>query len=240
VTLAEHEVHVWSASLDGQLGLYPYLATLLSHDERLRAARFRSPLHERRYVVGRGLLRVLLSRYVDRPARELIFAYNEFGKPSLDKEALAFNVSHTGGRMLMGVTPGFDIGVDVEAVRSEPVTDGVAEHFFSVREVKDLFDLPEGLRPSAFCTCWARKEAFIKGHGEGLSLPLQDFDVTLTPDVAPALLNTRFAVGEAREWTLHDVPSAADAAHAAALAVRAREVRIVERTAHFSPSEVNA
>jgi 4'-phosphopantetheinyl transferase len=239
VRLGDREVHVISTSLDGHLGLYAQLARLLSPDEAERAARFRFPLHERRYVVGRGLLRVVLSGYVACSPRDLVFRYNAFGKPYLDDVALAFNVSHAGGRMLIGVTPGFDVGVDIEAVRSEPLAEGVPEHFFSAREVEALFRLPESQRPSAFCTCWTRKEAFIKGHGEGLSLPLQDFDVTLTPGVPPRLLTTRFSADEAREWTLYDVRSSADASHAAALAVRARDACVIERGAHFSDNDID-
>ena len=73
------------------------------------------------------------------------------------------------------------MGVDVELAdrRVDPLR--IAGRFFSPGEVQTLRSLPEGSRARAFLTCWTRKEAFIKARGDGLSLPLDSFDVTLAP-----------------------------------------------------------
>ena len=54
----------------------------------------------------------------------------------------------------------------------------------------------------AFFDCWTRKEAFIKAKGFGLSLPLDQFDVSLLPDEPALLLETRWDKKERSRWSL--------------------------------------
>ncbi len=137
----------------------------------------------------------------------LRFSYGRFQKPALmpTREAptpeLQFNVSHAGGLVLIAVTRGCEVGVDIENVRELKDIDLIARRFFSVRENAALQQLPATHRPEAFFRCWTRKEAFIKASGEGLSRPLDSFDVAL--DGPAALL--RVDGDDASRWTLHDV-----------------------------------
>jgi 4'-phosphopantetheinyl transferase len=72
-------------------------------------------------------------------------------------------------------------------------------------------------RHEAFFRCWTRKEAYIKAKGEGLSLPLHQFDVSIEPAAKHALLATRPDQAEAAQWMLSDI--AITPGYAAALAV---------------------
>src|SRR6266851_5709472 len=47
-----------------------------------------------------------------------------------------------------------------------------ANRFFSPGEVLSLGSLPPQLQIEAFFNCWTRKEAYIKGLGQGLQVPL--------------------------------------------------------------------
>ncbi|MBV8820987.1 MAG: 4'-phosphopantetheinyl transferase superfamily protein, partial [Acidobacteriaceae bacterium] len=78
------------------------------------------------------------------------------------------------------VTLAREVGVDIERLR-EFKDDGIPERFFSKPEVIALRTLPEALQREAFFQCWTRKEAYVKAHGDGLSIPLDSFDVTLRP-----------------------------------------------------------
>jgi 4'-phosphopantetheinyl transferase len=77
--------------------------------------------------------------------------------------------------------------------------------------------LTDDERVDAFFRCWTRKEAYIKATGDGLSLPLSQFDVSLAPGDENALLATRPETSEAARWLLREVPSGSG--YAAAICV---------------------
>ena len=79
------EIHVWTLPLDPAPAEAAALAALLAPDEAARAARFRFERHRRRYAVGRGALRTLLGRYLDRPPRSVAFRYGPNDKPYVVK-----------------------------------------------------------------------------------------------------------------------------------------------------------
>ena len=118
--------------------------------------------------------------------------------------------------MLMAVTLGREVGVDVELINQEFATSEVAERFFSHREILSLRSRPSHFQTEAFFNCWTRKEAYIKARGEGLTLPLDQFDVSLDPSGA-CLLDNRIAPGEVSRWSLQELHPAP--AYCAAVAV---------------------
>ena len=219
-------VDVWFSSLDAQPTLLESLRTTLSRDEQERAARFHFARDRDRYIVGRGLLRSLLGERVQAKPSELRFDYSPYGKPRLrGHDAITFNVSHSANRAVFAIADGVPVGVDVEVLDSKPSDELVARQFFSALEVGEFLSLPLETRPRAFLTTWTRKEAYIKARGEGLSLPLQDFDVTLLPGVRPELRRTAWSETEPSEWLLYDI-SAACPGCIAALAVRAAAAEV--------------
>jgi 4'-phosphopantetheinyl transferase len=214
------EIHVWRTSLDMAASAFAKMRQILSPDERERADRFHFELDRRRAVIGRGYLRLLLGEILDLPANKLQFEYDEFGKPGLIPEQglpLQFNVSHSGDLILIAITMDRAVGVDVEKIRTDLDPDDIAARFFSANECKILASLAGPVRFKAFFTCWTRKEAYLKARGVGLSLPLDQFDVSFLPDEEPRLLATRHDPDEARQWRLQalDVPGDYAAALAA-------------------------
>src|SRR4051812_36492284 len=76
-------IRIWQAELDRPDRQTEALANLLSADESARADRFRFEIHRKRFIVGRGLLRVLLGRTLGVAPETIAFAYGALGKPSL-------------------------------------------------------------------------------------------------------------------------------------------------------------
>jgi 4'-phosphopantetheinyl transferase len=222
VALDRNEVHVWQAALDQNESQIANYHRTLAADERARAERFHFSADRRRFVVARGALRAILGLYLKRAPECLSFRYSSYGKPELALEEGAdqiyFNLSHSNGMALYAVSCGRQVGVDLECLRSNLEVEQIAERFFSRREVSALHALPAAVRRYAFFLCWTRKEAYIKARGEGLSLPLSQFDVSLTPGDPAALLCTRPDSDEALHWSLQDL-TPEPSGYAAALAV---------------------
>ena len=154
-------------------------------DELVRAERFYFDEDRIHFIVGRGFLRCTLASYFGVQPKQLRFTYNAFGKPNLDLPSgswLKFNLSHAGKLALLAVTAGRELGVDLELIRPGMAQELIPEQFFSPSEVESLRGLPEEHQDAAFFACWTRKEAYVKAKGKGLSIPLDEFDVSLAPE----------------------------------------------------------
>jgi 4'-phosphopantetheinyl transferase len=202
----EDEVHVWRAKLDQPSLRIRSLLDTLAPEERKRARQFHFPKDRDNFVVARGLLRTILGRYLHLEPHQLGFRYSFYGKPFLVEEYnrsdLRFNLSHSHGLVLFAITRGRELGIDLEYIRPNLAEEEIAERFFSTYEVAILRALPAHLQAEAFFNCWTRKEAYIKAKGEGLSLPLDKFDVSLAPGEPAALLRIRGDVEDLSRWTM--------------------------------------
>ncbi len=228
LTLGDDEVHLWRLDLGnvdlgrvetsredwaGAAGEEEKWQAILSEDEKARAARFRFEGDRHCFSATRAILRTILGSYVESEPKALKFEYSEKGKPCLSgnhsgtdfRNRIEFNVSHSGRVALLGFARSRAVGVDVEQIRTNVEVESIARRYFSEHEEQQLFALPDSERLSGFYRCWTRKEAFIKAVGGGLSLPLDQFDVSLKEGDENALLATRPDPEEVCRWTLRDV-----------------------------------
>jgi len=181
-------VDIHCVSLEVGAGRLAALERLLSPEEQARAARFRFLGDRRHFVACRGALREILAGVTRLDPAQLKFSYNPFGKPALMDSDVSFNVSHSNGLALYAVARSREVGVDVESIDPKFADQQIPESLFTPGEVATLRGLPVHLQTEAFFLCWARKEAYVKARGIGLSLPLSSFDVTLTPGEPAAFL----------------------------------------------------
>jgi 4'-phosphopantetheinyl transferase len=212
--LQRGEAHVWRTRLEQPPERVDEFLRTLVDEERTRASRFHFDKHRRHFVVARGVLRLLLSRYLETRPEDVRFHYSSYGKPLLDGEhrasSLRFNASHSGEIALYAFIQDYEIGVDVEYIKPEFITEGIAERFFSTSEIQTLNVLAEAERPAQFFRLWTRKEAYIKAVGSGLSHPLNTFDVTVPiPD-----------------WSMFDLD--VESGYAAALAIKGPVHKLIQ------------
>jgi 4'-phosphopantetheinyl transferase len=228
LTVSKETVHVWCASLKTTLSHRQYLAHTLTPDELVRAERFVFRKDREHFIAARGLLRVILARYLKAEPGDLSFCYSAYGKPALAKnsggDTLRFNLSHSDGVALYAISCEQEVGVDLERIREDMDYEQIAGQFFSTYEFEVLRTLPEKKKREAFFNCWTRKEAYIKARGEGLSLPLDHFDVSLIPGEPAKLLGHRIEPQEIERWSLKSLTPAFG--YAAALALERPSSRI--------------
>ena len=181
-------------------------AVLLSDDERQRASRFAFDRDARRYIVARARLRQLLGVRLSVPPQSVAFVYGAHGKPGLARQfahaGLCFNVSHCDDVAVYAFAHGRAVGIDVEAIRVVVDADVIAARLFARRENEAYQALDPREKPLGFFNCWTRKEAFIKAVGDGLSRPLDRFEVSLAPGEPAKLLRVENTPGDESGWSL--------------------------------------
>lgn len=185
------DLHIWRAHLSADLLTGN---ESLSEDERLRMHRFKFSSDRRKFAQARNHLRHILGGYLHMAPGEIEFRYTAHGKPYLpterDEGQLQFNISHAGDIMLAAFVMRIPVGVDVEQIKPLPELEQIATQFFSAEEQQDLNLLSGPEKLTAFYHCWARKEAVVKACGEGLSMPLDSFQVSLLPGEPAVILRS--------------------------------------------------
>lgn len=144
------------------------------------------------------------------------------GRPELavpGVPALRFNLSHARDLAACVLVSGRGCGVDVEPVA--PFDGELAAHVCSPEERAALRRLRPRARARWFTTCWAAKEAFLKGLGMGLAVEPREVTVHLGPG-----RRVRISHPAAAGWRLHRLQVGPD--HAGVLAVEG-DVRVVVR-----------
>jgi 4'-phosphopantetheinyl transferase len=194
---------IWHFRLDEQAD-----ENLLSPNERQRADRLLIPQKRQHFIAARVGLRLILSQQTSIPPQDLIFAYQPQGKPYLvGMESVYFNLSHADDLAVVAVADR-PVGIDVERERPLSSMAQMMEIAFSPAEQAAVDHLPSDSQTRAFYRTWTRKEALMKGHGEGFklahtfTLPLADLSPTIHLD----------------GWTIHDLQT--PSGFVAALALR--------------------
>jgi len=199
------------------------MESILSAEENRRAARFHFSIDRHRFILSHGALRDILARYLYLSPEDVHFEIGKHGKPVIASEAkLDFNLSHSGDFALIAIANGHRVGVDVEKHRQDMEHEKIAKRFFSEMEKSELQKLPDDQKMIGFFNCWTRKEAYIKAHGLGLLLPLDNFDVSLSPNESTVLRATRPDTREVSRWTLSSLDVHSD--HSGAVAVEGRKM----------------
>jgi 4'-phosphopantetheinyl transferase len=205
--LGAHDVHVWRVPLDEDARADSYWS-LLSDEERRRAARFVRDVHRRRFVVAHGALRSILADYVGAEPTALDFVSGAHGKPALraptGRPPVEFNLSHSDDLALVAVARAHAVGVDLERWSEGVEHLELAERFFSPGERRALRALAHAphLIEAGFFAAWTRKEAYLKATGHGITRGLHHFDVALAPGEPARLIADRLDDDATARWAM--------------------------------------
>lgn len=183
-TVRANEVHLWQVGVNEILrnNCFNRLASFLSNEERSRVDAYRSRSRQQLFVIGRGTLRLILSALLPGIAPESIrFITSAHGKPALENSTsqLQFNLSHSHDTIIIAITRGRAIGVDVEFMKTRSTMTDIAQYYFHRYEWQAIVKAIEsGDKRNAlhqFYKVWSLKEAFIKAEGKGMIIPGDSF-----------------------------------------------------------------
>ena len=222
-------INIWRIPLAQLAARRRDFQRLLDPAEQTRAARFVFDHDQERFVIARGALRTVLGHYLSAPPATIGFNYGPHGKPSVQECALEFNLSHAADWAYLAISESAPVGIDVERLRP-PSRHGwldLARRFFSASEVAELTAMAPDKQTEAFFACWTRKEAYIKLHGRGLSLPLAHFSVSTAPDSNATLRTSEWLPDDVTRTALHDL--SAPPGYRACVAVRTESGIIVRQ-----------
>lgn len=152
------------------------------------------------------------------------------GKPALAMAELDCNWSHCRGEMLLALSWGCAVGVDIERPRRLRARAALLRRFFTSSERETLAEADD----TAVLRAWAHKEALVKAIGRGIAYGLQRVELDLTGgSVKLACLEGTAAPASA--WNLESLPQHDDALAALAWCGQPRAIRAFQiESATFS------
>lgn len=213
ISITARTVHVWRVDLGAVDAGSSAAEAQLDPDERAQARRFATETLRRRYVAAHVAGRRVLGSYLG-VAPEVIPIVRSactacgaaHGKPKLALRGsdLRFNLSHSDALAVIAVGRGRDVGVDVERVRADVPLDDIARAWLEPDELARLERVVAAERPRALYARWTRKEAYLKGRGDGLNISPRE--VALDEVDNPRCIVR--APGDAaayRRWRVHDL-----------------------------------
>ena len=164
---SRNAVHLWYATLESLRPRLAELEALLDPVEQERAQRFRFDVDRERFILGHGLLRSLLGKYLKRDASLVRMARGPFGKPYLERKDLRFNMSDTKDAILIAFANKLEIGADIETMARDVDHQAVSEHYFTAPEINAIVSAGTDAK-RRFLEFWTRKEAVLKASGVGI------------------------------------------------------------------------
>lgn len=186
---------------------------LLSCAEKARADRYRVPLKRTTFILGRGILRDLLGRWLRRDPASLAFSENPHGKPLLSGDTgssagnLHFNLSHSGHYLLIGICEGRELGVDLQEMHPQDHPEVVSRKVFSPQENRALAGLKDQAYRDRFYQFWVWKEAYLKGLGAGFHISPQEINLLPEPAGPARPWETSVVSPEGVRWSIRDLPA---------------------------------
>ncbi len=147
------------------------LFAAFSDSELLRYSSFRSAADAERFLLGRGLLRVVLGFLTAMHPGDVEICLGSHGKPFC-AAGPQFSVSHSGDLLLIAVHSNCPVGVDLERNDSCFEWEPLVHRVFPPDQVSSIRKLPQSLQSQSFLQAWCHLEARLKMAGVGFGVPM--------------------------------------------------------------------
>jgi 4'-phosphopantetheinyl transferase len=205
VNLQNDQVHIWRIDINQHLNDIINLLAILDNKEKQQAQRFKFNKDRNCLICSHAILRILLSKYLACVPKSITYEYNQYGKPMLsnNNNKLHFNLSHSHQKAIIAITKDNPIGIDIEYMQTKQSLAEIAKRFFAAQEYHEYKQLPNKQKIHGFYNAWTRKEAFVKAIGEGITHPLKNFVVNLTPGTNAKILSIKNHETAPQDWQLH-------------------------------------
>lgn len=158
----EDTVDVWRIYIPSYKDQTAHFLNLLQPDEIVRANRYVQEKDRIRFIISRAALRVIVSRYINQPASDIVFGSGPNKKPFIEGADFRYNVSHSANWVLIAIAK-TDVGVDTEIIDASFKFQSILEDYFNPAEINFIDGNPEN-----FFLLWTRKEALAKATAQGL------------------------------------------------------------------------
>jgi 4'-phosphopantetheinyl transferase len=197
-------IRLWQGDCTAAEADYPHFWSILNQTERRHASTLKNDRVQKRYVVVHARLRILLADAANAAPQQLRIHKAEYGKPFLvDYPELAFNLSHTGDKLLVAIAYNCDLGVDIEQCKTRVNLIGLVDKCFAEEEKAYWQQTPEAQQTRAFYQLWTRKEAFVKATGRGIALGFRQ--CIINPQNLNEFIRIPAGYGQANEWMVQDI-----------------------------------
>ncbi|CAM4439813.1 MAG: hypothetical protein LEGION0398_MBIBDBAK_01404 [Legionellaceae bacterium] len=217
--LSEDTAHVLTIHLNNFHPFINDLYQLLSTEERQRANEYFFLKDKNRYIIARGMLKIMLSAYLNIAPDYVQFVYSQYGKPYLPHfPFLQFNISHSEDMVIFAFNYKRLIGIDIEYTQKKIDIMSISQQFFSKREYHSLKSINSEDQKQAFFNAWVAKEAFIKALGLGLSFDLADIEVDCFSQDLFNIMAIHHSTEIVEDWCLYPINSCPD--YVAAMAIK--------------------
>lgn len=205
INIERGEIHLWYAPLQASPADRKRYRSLLSPREVERAERLRFEDSRAKFTASRGILREILSGYTAQPPDRIEIDQRATGKPYLPGSALQFNLSHSNGCLVCGVTVDNPLGIDYQVMYELANMDTLVSSFFSPREWEAFTRRDGNQALDFFFSTWVRKEAFMKATGLGFHLPPDGFSILSDNGSSPRLKLDAESSLQDEDWTIRDL-----------------------------------
>lgn len=165
-------IDVWKVDISFCRDFILSRLVLLNNNEKERYRNFFREEDKLCFAGGRIFTKILAGRYLGKNPEEIDIISEKYMKPFIECAGrLKYNISHSGGCILLAFSNGCEIGVDIE--KKDESFDALA--LVNILHPVERAALLENGNVDMFYNIWTAKEAYVKALGKGFSISPSSF-----------------------------------------------------------------